>query len=133
MDLSAGTEVKKYQHWYGGMKVEVSRPKTLVEMLETIDSYNLFPRDNGVKPFSLLDGDESRLELPFLKYINNPADHWIVCIGVPYGTSLWQVGDSKEQNGSFNMSMTKGKQLLLKKKDMMGLHDDGIVDTDLMH
>ena len=85
-------------------------------MLKTLDFYNLFPCIDGVKPFLLLDGHWSRLELPFLQYINNPADHWIVCIGVPYGTSLWQVGDSTEQNGSFNMSITKGKQILLEKK-----------------
>ena len=46
----------------------------------------------------------------------NPADQWIMCIGFPYITSLWQVGASKEQNGSFNTSMTKGKQILLEKK-----------------
>ena len=127
--------------WYRGKKVPALvrwhesgsiTSEILVDILKTIDSYELFPRNDGVKPFLLLDGHGSRLELPFLNYINNPADHWIVCIGVPYGTSLWQVGDSKEQNGSFNMSMTKGKQLLLEKKDTLGLHDDGILDTDLM-
>jgi len=51
---------------------------------------------------------------------------------VPYGTALWQVGDSKEQNGSFNIAMTKSKQELLEKKDELGLYDDGLVDTDLM-
>ena len=96
------------------------------------DTHELFSQKEGVKAFLLLDGHGSRLELPLLKYINNPADHWIVCKGVPYGTSLCQVGDIKEQNGSFNMSMTKGKLLLLEKRDMMGLHDEGFVDTDLM-
>jgi len=56
----------------------------------------------------------------------------VVCIGVPYGTALWQVGDSKEQNGSFNIAMTRSKQELLEKKDELGLYDDGLVDTDLM-
>ena len=28
------------------------------------------------------------------------TDHpWMVCQGVPYGTSLWQVADSSKQNG----------------------------------
>ena len=70
--------------------------------------------------------------MPFLKYINTPEDNWIACIGVPYSTALWQVGDSKEQNGSFNMAMTKAKQRLLEDKDTLGLQNDGIVDTDLM-
>ena len=36
---------------------------------------------------------------------------------MPYGTSLWQIGDSKEQNGSFNIVSSKSKIELLKKKD----------------
>ena len=55
-----------------------------------------------------------------------------MCIGVPYGTALWQVGDSKEQNGSFNIAMYRAKKDLLEKKDEIGLHDDGLVDTDLI-
>ena len=104
----------------------------LVDMLQTIDSLNLFPREGNIRPFLLLDGHRSRLELPFLQYINTPKDNWVVCIGVPYGTAYWQVGDSKEQNGSFNIAITQAKQDLLEKKDAMGLYDEGIVDTDLM-
>ena len=85
-----------------------------------------------MKSFILLDGHRSRLEMPFLRYVNHPEDHWVACIGVPYGTALWQVGDSKEQNGSFNMAMTKEKQNLLEVKDTLGLMNDGILDTDLM-
>ena len=36
-----------------------------------------------------------------------------MCLGVPYGTALWQVGDSKEQNGSFYISMAIAKMDLL--------------------
>ena len=105
----------------------------LVEMLQTLDEMALIPRvESNSKPLILLDGHKSRLEMPFLKYVNTPADHWIACIGVPYGTALWQVGDSKEQNGSFNMAITKAKQDLLELKDSIGLQNDGIVDTDLM-
>ena len=104
----------------------------LVEMLQTLDEMDLIPREDNVKPFILLDGHGSRLELPFLKYVNTPEDHWVACIGVPYGTALWQVGDSKEQNGSFNMAMTKAKQDLVALKDSLGLQNEGIVDTDLM-
>ena len=55
-----------------------------------------------------------------------------MCIGVPYGTAYWQVGDSKEQNGSFNIAITQAKQDLLETNDTLGLYDEGIVDTDLM-
>ena len=101
-------------------------------MLKTLDQLKVIPRDANVKAFILLDGHQSRLELPFLTYINDPEDHWIVCIGVPYGTILRQVGESKEQNGSFNMAMTTEKQKLLELKNSLGLQNDGIVDTNLM-
>ena len=42
----------------------------------------------------------------------------MICIGVPYGTALWQVGDSKGQNGSFNIAMTKAKQHPLEYKSI---------------
>ena len=76
----------------------------------------MLPRTPGVLPFTMLDGHGSRLELPFLKYINNKTTEWCVCLGVPYGTAYWQVGDSKEQNGSFNMAMTDAKRNLLDLK-----------------
>lgn len=82
----------------------------LVEMLSTLDVLNVIPRDDNIKPLLLIDGHKSRLEIPFLEYINTPTDHWVVCLGVPYGTALWQVGDSKEQNGSFNIAMTKANK-----------------------
>ena len=84
---------------------------------KTLDILNVVPRDQDKKPFLLLDGHGSRLEMPFLQYINTPTDHWVVCIGVPYGTALWQVGDSKEQNGSFNIAINKSKQDLLSYKE----------------
>ena len=67
-------------------------------------------------PFLLLDGHESRFELPFLTYITNPDHPWKVCIGVPYGTSLWQVADSKEQNGSFKIALSKIKKRIVEQK-----------------
>jgi hypothetical protein len=44
-----------------------------------------------------------------------------VNIGLPYGTSYWQVGDSSEQNGSFKMNLTKNKNDLVAKKNDAGL------------
>ena len=105
----------------------------LVEMLATLDVLNVIPRDDtNIKPFLLIDGHKSRLELPFLEYINTPKDHWVVCLGVPYGTALWQVGDSKEQNGSFNIALTKAKQDLLDFKLTKMTQDQYLKPTDLM-
>jgi hypothetical protein len=64
----------------------------------------------------LIDRHGSRLELPFLQYVNSPNHEWVVCIGVPYGTSYWQVGGSSEQNGSYKMALTKCKKELVMKK-----------------
>ena len=84
----------------------------LANLLEKLDQLEVFPRIDGVRPFLLLDGHGSRLELPFLNYINCPNHEWVVCLGVPYGTSYWQVGDSSEQNGSYKMAIMKAKAKL---------------------
>ena len=89
----------------------------LKDILRTLDELEVFPRVNGLKPFLLVDGHGSRLEIPFLEYINEPDHEWVVCIGVPYGTDLWQVGDSKEQNGSYNMSLTKNKEKMFQERE----------------
>ena len=52
-----------------------------------------------MKPLLLLDGHVSQWELSFLQYVNKKKTEWAVCIGVPYGTSLWQVGDSSQKMG----------------------------------
>jgi hypothetical protein len=59
----------------------------LVELLKKMDDLDLFPYHDGVQPFLLQDGHNSRFKLPFLWYINNPNRNWVVCIGDPYGTS----------------------------------------------
>lgn len=88
-----------------------------MEALKTLDYYEVFPRTpSSAKPFILLDGHSSRLEMPFLDYINNPKDNWVVCIGVPLWNRPMAGRDFKEQNGSFNIAMTKAKENLLKLK-----------------
>ena len=93
----------------------------LVDILKTLDFLDIFvdERAQGKKPFLLLDGHGSRFGIPFLKYINdkNSGHEWVCCIGVPYGTSLWQVGDSTEQNGCYKMACTQFKRGLMKKKE----------------
>jgi len=56
----------------------------------------------------------------------------MICIGVPYGTSLWQVADSKEQNGSYKIAIAKAKKQLLEKRLDMYLDSPGIYATDIM-
>ena len=88
----------------------------LVDILSTVDHYKVFDRTTGRKPFLLVDGHGSRIELPFLQYIVDPAHEWAVCIGVPYGTVLWQVRDSAEQNGSFNIASMVEKINIMQNK-----------------
>ena len=82
----------------GGINGEI-----LKEIFETLDELKVFNdiRNEGMQPFVLLDGHQSRFDAQFLEYINDVKHPWCFCIGVPYGTALWQVGDSKEQNGAF--------------------------------
>jgi len=73
--------------------------KLMVSFLKIMDELELVPRTDRLKRFLLLYGHGFCLELPFLQCINNPDLEWVVCIGVPYGTFYWQVGDSSQQNG----------------------------------
>ena len=88
----------------------------LVDILATLDLIGVFDRSDGKVPFLLLDGHGSRIELHFLAYINDPAHKWVVCIGVPYGTALWQVGDSSEQNGAYMMALSVIKAMIIERK-----------------
>jgi hypothetical protein len=103
----------------------------LKEMLQAIDATNVFDRTTGLNPFLLLDGHGSRFELDFLTYVNSSETKWDVNIGLPYGTSYWQVGDSSEQNGCFKMALTRAKQELVTKKNDAGL-EFAIEKTDVV-
>ena len=84
------------------------------QMLEQLDRYMVFDWSEGKIPFLLLDGHQSRFQLPFLRYINDSNHPWMVCFGVPYGTHIWQVQDSSELNGVFKIELAKAKALYLK-------------------
>ena len=87
----------------------------LADMLSRIDTAGVFPREqDGPKPFLLLDGHHSHFEIPFLNYIHDSQHEWVVCIGVSYGTHIWQVADSSEMNGAFKLGVTKAKKSLLQ-------------------
>ena len=108
-----GKEIPCLTRWSekGSITAEI-----LVEILATLDHYGVMDRSEGRRPFLLLDGHGSRFGINFLKYINDASHEWSVCIGVPYGTSLWQVGDSSEQNGSYKIGLARAKQDLIDKK-----------------
>lgn len=81
----------------------------LIKMLTYIDKKGLFPRVSNERPFLLLDGHQSRTKLEFLEYITDDNHAWCCCLGVPYGTHIWQPADSSELNGSFKIAFSKAK------------------------
>ena len=92
----------------------------LRDICAELDFLQVFDRSNAM-PFFLLDGHGSRIQLPFLEYDNNSLHSWCACIGVPYGTGMWQVGNSAEQNGAHNMSSIKAKQEIVRQKEALSL------------
>ena len=86
----------------------------LVEILTYFDQIDLFPRvPGGPIPFLVVDGHQSRLYPKFVEYINDHDHRWKVCLGVPYATTLWQVGDASEQNGMVKLEWYREKAKLL--------------------
>ena len=113
----------------GGMDGHV-----LTQVFQHLDAYEIFKeeRENGLVPFVLLDGHQSRFELEFLKYVNGSDHKWNVCIGVPYGTSLWQVGDSNQQNGKFKILVSKKKREIFERRMNSFCQHLHLMRTDIM-
>ena len=80
----------------------------------------------------MLDGHQSRFEVEFLKYINEPKHNCNVCIGVSYGTSLWQVGDSSQQNGHFKILLSKKKREIFEERMKTFCPHLHLMRTDIM-
>jgi hypothetical protein len=93
----------------------------LTNMLSKMDDLDLFDRSDGVNPFLLCDGHGSRFAEPFLEYTLEVSRPWMCCIGVQYGTSMWQVGDNTEQKGTFKIESKKVKAASLTSKIREGL------------
>jgi hypothetical protein len=90
-------------------------------MLSKMDDLDLFDRSDGVNPFLLCDGHVSRFEEPFLEYTLEGNTHWTCCIGVPHGTSMWQVSNNTEQNGTFKIESKKANAETVMSKIRAGL------------
>jgi hypothetical protein len=102
---------------HGGVTSEI-----LVSILKYLDTLKVFPRNDSLpSPFLIIDGHNSRFGAAFLQYIHEATSQWHVCIGVPYGTHLWQAADNQAQNGSFKIALSKAKQELCKLKKELGM------------
>jgi hypothetical protein len=93
----------------------------LTNMLQRMDDVKLFNRSDGINPFLLYDGHGSQFEEPILEYTLEFNRPWECCIGVPYGTSVWQVGGSVEQNETFKIESKKVKVDTVTRKIRLGL------------
>ena len=95
----------------------------LRDMLARMDRLNLFSQeDGGPEPLIILDGHGSRFGLSYLRYTNDPAHIWRSCLGLPYGTAFWQLGDSTEQNELWKIALTKAKRELVRFKRANGFN-----------
>ena len=102
------------------------------DILETIDHLEVYQRTPGKRPLLLVDGHHSRLEYEFVNYINNTDHLWSVCIGVPYCTDLWQVGDAAEQNGALNIASVVEKRKIMQEKENVMYNRPTIEPYDIM-
>ena len=62
----------------------------LTAAFRRLDNLNMYRRTPTLNPFALFDAHDSRLQVPFLRYINTPASRWVFCIGLPNGTHIHQ-------------------------------------------
>jgi hypothetical protein len=69
----------------------------------------------------LFDAHDSRLQVPFLRYVNDEDHKWKFCIGLPNGTGKWQVEDSSEHNGQWKTEMTRENGKLILYKTRIGI------------
>ncbi len=88
----------------------------LVEILKYFNETVVFPHlPSGIIPVLIVDEHQSHLDPKFVEDINHEDHRWKVCLGMPYATTLWQVGDALEQNG-----MVKQERYREKAKSWFG-------------
>lgn len=105
---------KEIPCFVGSSKKASITSQMLADILTYMDELKLYDRSTGKKPFLLVDGHHSRFGLPFLDYIFDEEHPWMVSIGVPYGTHIWQVADSSEQNAIFKKLLSEEKAIYLE-------------------
>ena len=101
----------------------------LIKMLDYIDTLGVYERHPNDYPFLMLDGHHSRTCFEFTDYVNTPIHKWGACIGVPYGTHIWQVADSSELNGCFKIALNREKMAYIKHR---GVNERTFKQTDIV-
>lgn len=111
-------------------------PEILTLIFKRLDDLDVFPRitlANGKRliPTAQIDSHPSRFNLDFVKYINDPNHKWAVELGLPDATHVTQVGDSKEQNGTYKSKSYDEKWKLIKYRHENGLSTE-LERTDII-
>ena len=105
----------------GGITSEI-----LTSILKHLDECGIYDRDTD--PFTpttiQMDSHHTRFALDFLSYCVQKETKWMVTIGCPEATHLWQVQDATELNGRHKTEMYKAKEKLLTFRRSMGLSLD---------
>ena len=97
----------------------------LTSILKHLDRIGIYDRQND--PFSptiQLDAHHTRFDLDFMSYCCQKDTKWMVTIGCPEATNLWQVQDASELNGCHKSEMYKAKERLLTFRRALGLSLD---------
>ena len=74
----------------------------------------------------------SVLIILFWTMMNDSNHRWNVCLGVPYGTALWQVADSPQQNGKCKILLNKAKRKNFIQRIDSCQQDMHLVCTDII-
>ena len=91
-------------------------------VLKRLDDIGVYERTSKRTQMGLFDVHDSRLQVIFLYYINDPAHLWLFYIGLPNGTHKWQVSDAPEQNGCWKVEWIRKKGVILLFRIRMGLN-----------
>jgi hypothetical protein len=93
----------------------------LTTMFSNMDDLEIFDQSEGVNPFLLCDGHGSQFKEPLLEHTLESNIIWTCFIGVSYGTSMWQDGDSAEQNGTFKIETKQAHACTVRNKTRASL------------
>ena len=101
----------------GGITSEI-----LTNILRHLDKHGVYDRDNDpFTPTIQLDCHHTRFQMDFLNYCVEPETKWVVTMGCPEATHLWQIQDASELNGQHKTAMYKYKSNLIAFKRRLGL------------
>jgi len=111
----------------------------LVAILSTLDTLYIFDvdRDNGGKPFLLVDGHRSRFELPFLRYICDKEHEGSSLLASPtvlrYGR--WGTPRSRMDVSTWpqltSKTIVEQKEMMLHPSSTIGVHDTMIIIANI--